>query len=67
MSCARVNEVREPELLYAPEPLKGPRLENTPEYALNLRSLDIEFDKIVQRVPDTLLLGHSNESPRHAA
>jgi hypothetical protein len=47
VGCARVHEVREPELLYSPEPLKGPRLEDTPEYALNLRSLDIEFDEIV--------------------
>jgi hypothetical protein len=47
VGCARVNEVRKPELLYSPEPLKGARLEHFPEHALDLQPIDIELDEVV--------------------
>ena len=45
--CSRVNEVREPELLYAPKPLKRTGLNYAPQHALQLRPTDIEFDEIM--------------------
>jgi hypothetical protein len=62
VSSTWINEVREPELLDAPKPLKRARLKHAPEYSLHLRSLDVKFDKIMKRVPYALLFRHSGES-----
>jgi hypothetical protein len=44
MRSARINKIGEPELLYAPEPLKRAGLDRAPQQALQLRPIDIELD-----------------------
>lgn len=65
VSCSRIDEVRKSELLNAPEPLKRTGLDDTPKHALQLRTFDVEFDKIVKWIANPLLLGHSSESLKY--
>jgi len=42
---AWIDEVRKPELLNAPEPLKRTSLDDAPKHAFPMRPLDVEFDR----------------------
>jgi hypothetical protein len=63
VSRSRVDEVREPKLLDAPEPLEGSRLNDAPKHTLEMYPVDIEFDQIVQWIANSLLPWHKAESP----
>jgi hypothetical protein len=64
VSSARIDKVRKSELLDAPEPLKRASLDHAPKHVLQLRPLNVEFDKVVQWIANPLLLGHPTESSR---
>jgi hypothetical protein len=62
VGSARIDKIRKAELLDSPKPLKRTGLHDAPKHLLQLRSLDIEFNKIMQWIANPLLLGHLDES-----
>jgi len=62
VSRSGIDDVREPKLLDAPEPLEGSRLNDAPKHAFEMHPVDIEFDQVVKWIANSLLLRHAAES-----
>jgi hypothetical protein len=52
MRCARINQLRKRKLFHAPQTLKRWRLYEPPAHLLE--SACVEFDQVVNRIPNTL-------------
>ena len=66
MCGTRIDKVREAELLDSSQPLKWARLNNFPQDVLQVIVIDIEIDKIVQGIANTLLFCHAPK-PTHGS